>query len=434
VRAGAEFMAKIEILSGKREGDVVDLPADGLDIGNRKTAKLSIRDPWISWNHAKIIRDEGRFVIEDLGSSNGTWINGKKITRAPLTVHDEILLGKTKIRYVEASEAEAPGSDAQGGADHGAGEALELEERPDGAESTMKLSRSPLSFNMPAVESGAGGDRLAAVERERDELRRMKEVLERFLDLSPAERLAATQAPGAPADDRVRQLEARIKELEATPAKRSTGKIAPSSSGDQDASEKARRDAVAKQIELEGKLAAAEGQVVDLENRVKTSAETAKKELAKQKQKLEDELATARLTVADATSAKEKAERRAEDLAKKVETAAAEANARAEKLAKDLDSSRKSAIEADARCAKLERDLDTARRAGGRMSASGTAPDPELEAAKVELVHARAECEEWKRKAAETRAEIDQISMDQIELEDELRKKIAQLESELKKA
>src|SRR5438552_3541997 len=155
-------MPKIEILSGKREGDVVDLPNDGIDIGNRKTAKLSIRDPWISWNHAKIVPEEGRFVIEDLGSSNGTWINGKKVTRQPLGSEEVIFLGKTKIRFIEMTDATST-------------EQFE----PAPGTGTVRLARPPV------------GD-FAALERENAELRKMKDVLERFLDLTPEERQAVS--------------------------------------------------------------------------------------------------------------------------------------------------------------------------------------------------------------------------------------------------
>src|SRR5947209_4305839 len=213
-------MPKLEILSGKREGDIVDLSSEGVDIGNRKNAKLSIRDPWISWNHAKIVFEDGRFVIEDLGSSNGTTVNGKKITRQPLQTHDEITLGKTRLRFVDAEGGEPPPLEAAG--------------------QTMRLSRSDLPFSPSAMLEA--GEKLQALERERDELRRMKDVLERFLDLSPEERAAAARG------------------VAPSPTRSSAG-------ADEGTAEKARQEAVTKLIELEGKLTAAEVRAVEAENR-----------------------------------------------------------------------------------------------------------------------------------------------------------------------
>jgi predicted component of type VI protein secretion system len=162
-------MPKLEILSGKREGDVVDLSDEGLDIGNRKTAKLSIRDPWISWNHAKIVFEDGRFVIEDLGSSNGTTVNGRKVTRQPLQAFDEILLGKTKIRFVEADGQAPPAAMT----DEVAGQ-------------TMRLNRGDMGFSPAGMFEAS--EKMSTLERERDELKKKLDVLERFLDLPADER------------------------------------------------------------------------------------------------------------------------------------------------------------------------------------------------------------------------------------------------------
>ena len=99
--------ADLKILSGKRQGFVFHLDeGTDVDIGNRKSAKLSIRDPWISYNHARISGEGGRFFIEDLGSSNGTWINGEKVKRQELNPNDVIYFGKTKVNFMAAEGAE----------------------------------------------------------------------------------------------------------------------------------------------------------------------------------------------------------------------------------------------------------------------------------------------------------------------------------------
>ncbi|HBP18184.1 MAG TPA: hypothetical protein DEA08_10380, partial [Planctomycetes bacterium] len=91
---------------------MIDLSEGEFDIGNRKSAAISIRDPWISYNHAKIHGQGGRFFIEDLGSSNGTWIDSKKIERQELSGKTLIYFGKTKARF---EGAEAPAAAAAGG-------------------------------------------------------------------------------------------------------------------------------------------------------------------------------------------------------------------------------------------------------------------------------------------------------------------------------
>src|SRR4051812_28294157 len=94
-------MAKLHILEGKRQGEVVDVTASPtpLVIGNRKSAQISIRDPWISWDHASIAHDGATFWLEDLGSSNGTYVNKKKVSKIAINESDEIWFGKTKCRF-----------------------------------------------------------------------------------------------------------------------------------------------------------------------------------------------------------------------------------------------------------------------------------------------------------------------------------------------
>src|SRR5688572_15953315 len=107
-RRGTE-MAKLLIMEGKRAGEVVDVPAaqQPLVIGNRKSAQISIRDPWISWDHASLSFDGTNFWLEDLGSSNGTYINKKKVSKAELKEGDDIWFGKTKCKF-HLDDSKAP--------------------------------------------------------------------------------------------------------------------------------------------------------------------------------------------------------------------------------------------------------------------------------------------------------------------------------------
>ncbi len=390
--------AKIEILSGKREGDVIELGDDPLDIGNRKTAKLSIRDPWISWNHAKIFRESEKWVIEDLGSSNGTWINGKKVKRENLNAEEVVFLGKTKVRFSDGTTVVAPIPEAPGG-------------------TTM----------LPPGTVGLDAARFTALEAERDDLRKMLAALERFLDVTPAERAALGGGKSAaPEDDSLRterdRLALRVSELE---AKVRSGS---SASADVAAIERQRNDLMSKNVELEGKAVAAEAQVIELEARLRTLTEQSKKDSARAKEKLEAELTTTKQSLEDALA-------RARSLEESSTQGQGELRTRLAEVEQELEHARGTAIEAERSRMKLESALDTARRSAGASSAKGESDAKavaELGQARAKIAELEAERDELRKKNDEIRAEIDQISMEQIEIEEELKQKIEELEAQLK--
>lgn len=75
-------------------------------LGRMKEADLSIPDPKVSHRHARMFFSEGKVWIEDLESTNGVFLNGKRILdRAPVEVGDKIVLGHTTFSYVQ-EEAE----------------------------------------------------------------------------------------------------------------------------------------------------------------------------------------------------------------------------------------------------------------------------------------------------------------------------------------
>jgi hypothetical protein len=71
---------------------------------DRGTADLLIEDPGISRRHARVFPDNGALIVEDLGSSNGTYVNGERIA-GPVEIGtgDEVQLGNTVIGVADPS-------------------------------------------------------------------------------------------------------------------------------------------------------------------------------------------------------------------------------------------------------------------------------------------------------------------------------------------
>ena len=57
-------------------------------------------EPWsVSTRHARMFSKDGTWFVEDLGSTNGTEINGKRVNRHRLTPGDRLVLGETTLEF-----------------------------------------------------------------------------------------------------------------------------------------------------------------------------------------------------------------------------------------------------------------------------------------------------------------------------------------------
>src|SRR3954465_4949754 len=86
-------------------------PVDGELILGREhpSADLVIPDPGVSRRHARLLRDNGTVILEDLGSSNGTYVNGQRISGpVQLGAGDEVQIGATVLGLEGRQNATAP--------------------------------------------------------------------------------------------------------------------------------------------------------------------------------------------------------------------------------------------------------------------------------------------------------------------------------------
>lgn len=102
-------MAKLVI---KHHGAVlkeITLDKVGLTIGRKPDNDLVLDDESASGHHARIVQIQSVFFIEDAGSSNGTFANGKRTDRKQLVNGDKITIGQHALVYQEdTSQAVAP--------------------------------------------------------------------------------------------------------------------------------------------------------------------------------------------------------------------------------------------------------------------------------------------------------------------------------------
>jgi Inner membrane component of T3SS, cytoplasmic domain len=72
--------SRLVITGGPKEGLEVELPTEQLTIGRSSESGLVIRDDYTSTHHAKLMLWNDRWVIQDLDSTNGTFLDGKRVT------------------------------------------------------------------------------------------------------------------------------------------------------------------------------------------------------------------------------------------------------------------------------------------------------------------------------------------------------------------
>ena len=88
---------QLRITAGAQAGLTLPL-GDRLLIGRTSDANLVLDDQYMSMRHAQIVRTASGFVVEDLGSTNGTYLNNVRLTApAPLTEADTLRIGRTTI-------------------------------------------------------------------------------------------------------------------------------------------------------------------------------------------------------------------------------------------------------------------------------------------------------------------------------------------------
>ena len=86
---------KAAIIEGDKKGRTLDL-GDELVIGRADKCHLVLDDTYVSQMHARIFAKDGGFRVEDLGSTNGTYLNRRRITSpTQLQRGDQLKIGKT---------------------------------------------------------------------------------------------------------------------------------------------------------------------------------------------------------------------------------------------------------------------------------------------------------------------------------------------------
>ncbi len=151
---------KFEVVAGPDTGVTKKMVGVRMSVGRDDSSDWVLTDEAVSRRHVEFVRSDEGVVATDLGSGNGTKVNGAKITDKKLTHGDEIVLGRTKLKFVdemalleqlraevEAKKANPDASDSNAPVD-GEGE----EDGGEGAEVGDEAAEAPPSPPPTAID------------------------------------------------------------------------------------------------------------------------------------------------------------------------------------------------------------------------------------------------------------------------------------------
>lgn len=94
--ASTENATRLVITSGGRAGAEFPLGRDEITIGRSSDSAIIIRDDYTSTHHARLMLWNGRWMIQDLDSTNGTFLNGSRVTvPTPIPLGATVKVGAT---------------------------------------------------------------------------------------------------------------------------------------------------------------------------------------------------------------------------------------------------------------------------------------------------------------------------------------------------
>jgi hypothetical protein len=97
-RPGRGTPRVLVVTAGALKGTSIDLAQQQITLGRANDATLVLNDDYASSRHARIFPQDGQWIVEDLGSTNGTYLDRQKVTHpTPVPPGVPIRIGKTVL-------------------------------------------------------------------------------------------------------------------------------------------------------------------------------------------------------------------------------------------------------------------------------------------------------------------------------------------------
>lgn len=88
--------------------EILEIDGDYVEIGRSRKATVRVKDTAVSGEHCYLMRLGDKWMVVDLNSRNGTYLNGKRISKERYQPGDTIMVGRAKIVFEQEVDAGAP--------------------------------------------------------------------------------------------------------------------------------------------------------------------------------------------------------------------------------------------------------------------------------------------------------------------------------------
>ena len=107
-RTRVAILAKLAILEGPDAGKEVPFAGIRMVLGRAPNLEVTLTDLAVSRRHIEFVRGDNGVLLRDLGSGNGTLVNGRQATEQILAHNDIITVGTSRLRYIDEAKAHIP--------------------------------------------------------------------------------------------------------------------------------------------------------------------------------------------------------------------------------------------------------------------------------------------------------------------------------------
>ncbi len=105
VESEADF--GLRFITGRRAGEIAPLSEARVTLGRRDNNTVALDDPKLSGMHLEVVAEGQHFVVRDLGSTNGTYLDDRPVTEVALTPGDRIRFGDQEFEFIDLRQDRA---------------------------------------------------------------------------------------------------------------------------------------------------------------------------------------------------------------------------------------------------------------------------------------------------------------------------------------